>query len=203
MSNSDAIAKAHEALELFSAIESAGVFDSKDAERLAAANREPESKKSRNTREKERSGAPTAATSSRTAASKNAGVDEAIMTKLHRRNKELTAEVERLRQQLGSAECHEQQPCTSAPDATRDASKRSMCDLALARAETRLLQKQLNEIRAVNLRSIDKGEATGKVNKEVKDFFHLTRQKIIEDAAAVEVERALWNTALSAAEDPC
>jgi hypothetical protein len=185
---SDAVAKAHEALKLFSTIERSGVFDDKDAERLAVSHQTSEGGK------KPSKTAVAAPQSAGAAKRPNPGVDEAIMTKLHRRNKELVAEVEALKLQLSGA---------PAPAAGQPASSGGAHgpQAALSRAETRLLQKQLSDLRTVNLRSIDNGEATGKVNKEVKDFFHLSRQKMLEDSAALEVERSLWNAALLAAED--
>jgi hypothetical protein len=50
------------------------------------------------------------------------------------------------------------------------------------------------------LRSIDAGEATGKVNRDVKAFFQATKQKIYDDAVQLEAERLAWNQALLTAE---
>ena len=165
MGDSDAIAKAHEALQLFSAIESSGAFeDKRDAERLAAT-KQPSIGRDRNAAG---SSQRTSSTSAPRGAAGAAKVDDAIMTKLHRRNKELVAEVEDLKRRLSSGSIPRDQPSngSSAPTAHSE--------LALVRAENRLLQKQLAELRAVNLRSIDAGEATGKVNRDVKEFFHVS-----------------------------
>lgn len=57
-------------------------------------------------------------------------------------------------------------------------------------ARARKLQEQYDELLGVKLECIAQGEATGKVNKEVKAFFTALKQKMTNDALFAEVERA-------------
>jgi hypothetical protein len=74
---------------------------------------------------------------------------------------------------------------TSVSDATAAA------ELRLVREQLVQSRKQYDALATVNLDCVREGEATGKVNKEVKAFFVTTRQKMLEDSAAQEAERAL------------
>jgi hypothetical protein len=64
-------------------------------------------------------------------------------------------------------------------------------ELRLVREQLAQSRKQYDALATVNLDCVREGEATGKVNKEVKAFFVTTRQKMLEDSAAQEAERAL------------
>merc|ERR1712083_546182 len=56
-------------------------------------------------------------------------------------------------------------------------------DISLLNMRLATLQKQHDELFDAKLECINQGEATGKVNKEVKSFFVATRQRLINDAA--------------------
>jgi hypothetical protein len=191
----DSNARAQEALRLFAQIQAAGVFEDKAdvaakpraAQGGASPRRAPSASRVRQT------------TPSRTEPH-HKQVDDAVIAKLHKRNKELIAELESLKLRLASSEHntgnsdaivvgeHSKQHAQHSPESV------------LLRAETKLLKRQLEELRAANLRSIDAGEATGKVNRDVKAFFQATKQKIYDDAVQLEAERLAWNQALLTAE---
>lgn len=136
-------------------------------------------------------------------------------------------EIQQLKEQLRSAANHEAQhdvkaKLTSSPRPVADKAttkeekpkgapqaspakdaiqgSRSRVLAQLHEAERTKWSAQYNEIVNVKLECIAQGEATGKVNKEVKAFFTALKQKVMDDAVHYEVQRAAMNEALFDAE---
>lgn len=145
-------------------------------------------------------------------------VNEAILKQLHKKNQALQAEVARLSKALeqskpsssleGSsssksltqhssvqeveslrAQLKQQQNASNAKQSQSAASITSEMD----RMELLQLRKQYQDLLGIKIEILERGESTGKVNKEVKDFFVAAKSKLVSDVAARETERALWN----------
>ena len=144
-------------------------------------------------------------------------VADAITKRLHKKNQELVAQIERLKKET-HPEASGAQPSSEAFHALsplkreierKDKEIRALKEMlsggpstasrkgaaseklgVLAEARAKKLQEQYDELVQVKLECIAHGEATGKVNKEVKAFFTALKQKMINDALFAEVERA-------------
>lgn len=152
-------------------------------------------------------------------------LNDELMRRLHEKNVALLAEVKALRAGNGSSHhtppsamasaAHVMRPASSGGgEPTVSASKgssdamgattstssaaatSSSVELRLLRQRVQLLERQLGELSKHRLEAIVAGEATGKVNKEVKDFFSVMREQLVDSLALAEAERFTLNERL-------
>ena len=97
-------------------------------------------------------------------------------------------EIRALRDSLSSSTATKREPA-----ATSSSTARLM---QLHNAEREKWKAQYNDLLAVKLEFIAQGEATAKVNKEVKNFFQAMKTKMVDDALHREMERAAMNELL-------
>ena len=156
-------------------------------------------------------------------------VAEAINKKLHAKNKDLQSELDKLKGTVSASPAPSADgggpgspvPVKSSPPPTAAvapvaapkpptppnlppparATVAMETELASLRAQVKGLKQQLDDTIAAKVECIVQGEATGRVNKEVKAFFVSTRQKQLDDAARFDAERALWQAQIMALED--
>lgn len=179
---SDATSRAQEALELFKRIEKVTqVFDTKDDERIRVASTPKREARADEANVQRRT------TPLQAKVKPDSELNDAVLKKLHARNKELSAQVDELTSRLSST--GSAKSLLAVPKTQSDS---MAIELAVVRGQCKQLQKQLDDLRKVNLSYIQQGEGTGKVNKEVKAFFQATRAKFIDDAARLEAERTCW-----------
>lgn len=134
-----------------------------------------------------------------------------IVRRMHEKNQALIKEVKDLKEQLGgkSARATHGQIISSAQSSasTEGLAAQLSCstvhdrvDVAFLRARVLELQAQLDELQLRRLDSLDAGEATGRVNKDVKEYFVAMRNRLLQHLAATEAERILYNEILVRAE---
>lgn len=145
-------------------------------------------------------------------------VNEAILKQLHKKNQALQAEVARLSKALeqskpqptsitgvessGQSKANSQQlqelenlraQLRQHQAGEKKGSSGASIPVEMDRLELLQLRKQYQDLLGIKIEILERGESTGKVNKEVKDFFVATKAKLVSDAVAREKERALWN----------
>jgi hypothetical protein len=141
-------------------------------------------------------------------------VNEAILKQLHKKNQALQAEVARLTKALeqskpsssgvdssapvkGNSQLQELENLRAQLKQQQAGEKKSLSAASITAEMDRLellqLRKQYQDLLGIKIEILERGESTGKVNKEVKDFFVATKAKLVSDVVARETERALWN----------